>query len=71
MFGSIERSWNLAKESLGVIRKDHEIMIFLIVSFIAGVIATGIPHVKRRAALALLDQQLDRYCRLCDSVSYT
>ncbi len=42
MFGSIERSWNLAKESLGVIRKDPELMIFPIVSFIAGVIVAGI-----------------------------
>jgi hypothetical protein len=42
MFGSIERSWNLAKESLGVIRKDPELMIFPIVSFIAGVVVAGV-----------------------------
>jgi hypothetical protein len=42
MFESVERSWNLAKESLGVIRKDPELMIFPIVSFIAGVIVAGI-----------------------------
>ena len=41
MFESIERSWNLAKESLGVIRKDPELMIFPIVSFIACVVAFG------------------------------
>ena len=41
MFGSIERSWKLAKESLGVIRKDPELMIFPIVSFIAGVVVAG------------------------------
>ena len=42
MFGSIGRSWNLAKESMGVIRKDPELMIFPIVSFIACVIVLGI-----------------------------
>jgi hypothetical protein len=42
MFGSIERSWNLAKESMGVIRKDPELMIFPIVSFIAGVVVAGV-----------------------------
>jgi hypothetical protein len=42
MFGSIERSWNLAKESLGVIRKDPELTIFPVVSFIAGVLVAGI-----------------------------
>ncbi len=42
MFDSIGRSWNLAKESLGVIRKDPELMIFPIVSFIAGVVVAGI-----------------------------
>jgi Family of unknown function (DUF6159)/Plasma-membrane choline transporter len=42
MFGSIKRSWNLAKESLGVIRKDPELMIFPIVSFIASVIVGGL-----------------------------
>jgi len=42
MFGSIERSWNLAKESLGVIWKDPEPMIFPVVSFIAGVLVAGI-----------------------------
>ena len=41
MFRSIERSWNLAKESLGVIRKDPELMIFPIVSFITCVVAFG------------------------------
>jgi hypothetical protein len=41
MFGSIERSWKLAKESMGVIRKDPELMIFPIVSFIAGVVVAG------------------------------
>lgn len=33
MFESVERSWNLAKESLGVIRKDPELMILPIASF--------------------------------------
>jgi membrane-anchored glycerophosphoryl diester phosphodiesterase (GDPDase) len=42
MSGSIERSWNLAKESMGVIRKDPKLMIFPIVSFIVGVVVTGI-----------------------------
>jgi hypothetical protein len=42
MFGSIERSWNLAKESMGVIRKDPELMIFPIVSFVAGVVVAGV-----------------------------
>jgi len=42
MFGSIGRSWNLAKESMGVIRKDPELMIFPIVSFIAGVVVAGV-----------------------------
>jgi hypothetical protein len=42
MFESIGRSWNLAKESLGVIRKDPELMIFPIVSFIAGVVVAGV-----------------------------
>lgn len=42
MFESIGRSWNLAKESLGVIRKDPELMVFPIVSFIAGVVVAGI-----------------------------
>ena len=40
MFGSIERSWNLAKESMGVIRKDPELMIFPSVSFIVALAAT-------------------------------
>jgi hypothetical protein len=42
MFGSIGRSWNLAKESMGVIRKDPEFMIFPIVSFAIGVVVAGI-----------------------------
>jgi hypothetical protein len=42
MFGSIGRSWNLAKESMGVIRKDPELMIFPIVSFVIGVVVAGI-----------------------------
>lgn len=42
MFESIGRSWNLAKESLGVIRKDPELMLFPIVSFVAGVVIAGI-----------------------------
>jgi len=42
VFESIGRSWNLAKESLGVIRKDPELMVFPIVSFIAGVVVAGI-----------------------------
>jgi len=68
MFESVERSWNLAKESLGVIRKDPELMIFPIVSFIAGVIVAGILPVKRSAALAVLDQHLHDFCRPRDSV---
>ncbi len=42
MFDAIGRSWNLAKESLGVIRKDPELMVFPIVSFVAGVIVAGV-----------------------------
>ncbi len=42
MFESIGRSWNLAKESLGVIRKDPELMIFPVISFIAAVVVAGI-----------------------------
>ena len=42
MFGSIGRSWNLAKQSLGVVRKDPELMIFPIIAFIAGVVVAGI-----------------------------
>lgn len=42
MFESLERSWRLAKESLGVLRKDPELMIFPIISFIAGVLVAGV-----------------------------
>ena len=42
MFGSIGRSWNLAKQSLGVVRKDPELMIFPVIAFIAGVVVAGI-----------------------------
>lgn len=42
MFESIGRSWNLAKQSLGVVRKDPELMIFPFIAFIAGVVVAGV-----------------------------
>ena len=42
MFGSWSRSWNLAKESLRVLRKDPELMLFPIVAFITGVVLAGV-----------------------------
>lgn len=40
--GSFERSWTLAKQSLAVVRKDPKLMVFPVISFIAGVIVAGI-----------------------------
>lgn len=45
MFGAIGRSWNPAKESQAVIRKDSEIMVSPAVSSLAGVVVVGIPLV--------------------------
>ena len=42
MFGSISRSWSLIKESMAVLRKDPELMVFPVIAFIAGIVVAGI-----------------------------
>jgi hypothetical protein len=45
MFGAAGRSWNPAKESPAVIRKDPELMVSLAVSSLAGAVVAGMPPV--------------------------
>lgn len=42
MFDALSRSWKLAGESLKVLRKDPELMVFPVISFIAGVVVAGV-----------------------------
>ncbi len=42
MFDALGRSWRLAKQSLAVLRKDPELMVFPVISFITGVVIAGV-----------------------------
>lgn len=42
MFEALARSWNLAKESMRVLRQDPELILFPVISFIAGVVIAGV-----------------------------
>lgn len=40
--GSLSRSWDLARQSLGVLRQDPKLVVFPVISFLAGVVLAGI-----------------------------
>ncbi len=42
MFQALARSWRLSQQSIGVLRKDPELMLFPVISFVSGIVVAGV-----------------------------